>query len=216
MKIFKYLWVPFWILSCNCKGREKGTLESVSNSTERKVVLDDSLGGLTLLVPNRYDTMFSWVHTRDCGAPCNTRKIRFQAKNLPMYRESGVMWADNIDSIDRLTISYSEEVHIRTKTPELDQIDYGHSANMMQLKADYPEFSVTSDTIRLINNKYYSIVILEEEKNTRRKMVCASVDVLDNEVNFCYEVAKGVVNDSVYVDFVRNAVALLTTIKTDK
>ncbi|MBL7733770.1 MAG: hypothetical protein JNM88_21545 [Chitinophagaceae bacterium] len=216
MRKFKYLWVLFWILSCNSKDKEANTTESVSNSTERKVLLDDSLGGFTLFIPDRYDTMFSWVHRSDCGAPCNTRKIRFQSTSLPIHKESGFIWTDFTDSIDRLTISYPEEVRIRTKAPELGQIEFGHSTNVIQLKSDYPEFTLKSDTIRLINNKYYSFVVLEEEKNTKRKIVYASLDILGNEIKFCYEVAKGAVNDSVYVDFVKNAETLLSTIKTEK
>lgn len=215
MKTLKYL-LCFWILSCTSKEEKKRSVENVSNSTIRKIILKDSLGGLTLEVPDRYDTMFSWVHSSDCGAPCNTRKIRFQPKRFPIVRESGVMWTELTDSLDRLTISYPEEIRLIAEPPELSQVKYSHASNIIQFKTDYPDFSVKFDTIKFNHDKYYSFVALEAEGSAKRKMISASVKILGNEVNFCYEAAKGSVSDSVYVEFIKNAISLLSTIKTEK
>ena len=72
------------------------------------VKLIDSLGSITLSMPNRYDTFIQWTNHSDCGKPCDREEYRFQPKNLRLTLETGFMWlGEPHDSIERFTILHA-------------------------------------------------------------------------------------------------------------
>ena len=95
------------MVSCNDTYKD-GSLQALSEDSKSvQLKLIDSLGTITLSIPLRYDTSFSWVHRSDCGKPCDEQKYRFQPKILPITKESGWGWLGELkDSIGRLTISH--------------------------------------------------------------------------------------------------------------
>jgi hypothetical protein len=47
------------------------------NSKTQMINLEGGLGVVSLSLPVRYDTTFTWIHYSDCGAPCEKRKHGF-------------------------------------------------------------------------------------------------------------------------------------------
>jgi hypothetical protein len=99
--------VTVFFLSCNNKIDKKGHYQFPENSKNVQLQLIDSLGVITLSVPIRYDTNFSWIHYSDCGKPCDEQKYRYQPSILRITKESGWIWlGEPKDSVESFTISH--------------------------------------------------------------------------------------------------------------
>ena len=98
----------FLLVACNNVQEVKTSFSSVpENSKTEKINLEGGLGSLTVSLPLRYDTTFTWIHYSDCGKPCEKRKYRFQPKTLPVYPETGFRYKRLGDSIDQFTIIHN-------------------------------------------------------------------------------------------------------------
>ncbi|SDH00001.1 hypothetical protein [Chitinophaga filiformis] len=82
-----------------------------AHSRKVAVKLMDSLGIVTMYVPERYDTAFSWIHGSDCSS-CDKMKCRFQSSLWRVYKESGWFFYPPTDSVDRVTIIYSPHLYL--------------------------------------------------------------------------------------------------------
>src|SRR5688572_4337673 len=79
-----------FLLSCKSRTTQSEQPELLPENSRTIVVkLIDSLGTVTINIPNRYDSFFQWTNTSDCGKPCNREQYRFQPKYLPGFEESG-------------------------------------------------------------------------------------------------------------------------------
>src|SRR5437868_12021008 len=107
MKRFTILIIGI-ITACNGNKRLQSQNITPKNSQLVTTTLSDSLGTVTLYVPNSYDTFFKWTNWSDCGKPCAHDEYRFQSKSLPIKMESGWLWlGEPKDSIERFTIVHS-------------------------------------------------------------------------------------------------------------
>jgi hypothetical protein len=79
--------VMLMLLACNTKKPE--IYAAPPGSKLFNIKLKDTLGYLTMAVPERYDTAFTWVHYLDC---CNERKYRLQSRNKSVVMEDGDIW----------------------------------------------------------------------------------------------------------------------------
>jgi len=84
MRLFLVILTLFFVGGINKKTPEFAPLRS----REVAVKLMDSLGVVTMYVPERYDTGFSRVHESDCSS-CDKMKCCFQSSSWPIYKESG-------------------------------------------------------------------------------------------------------------------------------
>src|SRR5579863_5725161 len=85
------------------------------------VKLVDSLGKVTITLPLRYDTSFSWTDYSDCGKPCDKIKYRLQPKTLRIKKETGMyMRRKPKDSIERFTISHAGYFPFHDSTDSTD------------------------------------------------------------------------------------------------
>ena len=92
-------------------------LSACSHTTEKKfdvpphskkvaIRLRDSLGVVTMYVPERYDTSFTWKDESGCTSYYKI-KCRFQSKENKIYEESGFLYlAFPRDSVDQVTLVY--------------------------------------------------------------------------------------------------------------
>src|SRR6185369_9976850 len=155
------------------------------NSKSVQVRLIDSLGVITLSIPNRYDTNFSWTHYSDCGKPCNYQKYRFQPTSFLIFKESGFIWKQPKGFVDRLTISHSG--YFPFHDGDSTSIFTGHNHFLEMVKTDpiYPP--IIFDTIQKINDRYFSIIAMERSDSLQARTVLATTTIKNNYIDFDYE-----------------------------
>ena len=201
-------------ISCNYAPPDKRLPETLSSTKTVNVELIDSLGTITLSIPKKYDTSFSWVQYSDCGKPCDKQKYRFQPKYLPIVKESGWMWADNpSDSIDQFTISHSKYFPFHDGDTAKNLIRYNNFKEVLLTKS--PGFSIVFDTIEKINDRYYSIIAMEKSDSLILKKVSALTTIKGNEIKFDYYLSSKR-NSPSATNFIRNSIELVRTIRISK
>lgn len=183
------------------------------NSKAVMVPLIDSLGIINLSVPLRYDTSFSWVHHSDCGKPCDEREYRFQPKNLSLIKESGWMWTEPKDSVDRFTISHTLDFPFHDGDTTL--IIAWHNHFKEQLTSDLKNPPIVFDTIQKINDRYFSIVATEKNDSIQVRKVLTVTTIKSNLIKFQYELLTRK-NDSISKNFIKNSINLIKTIRINK
>ncbi|MFT3982215.1 MAG: hypothetical protein QM687_17225 [Ferruginibacter sp.] len=184
------------------------------NSKTVQVHLVDSLGMIGLSVPISYDTSFSWIHYSDCGKPCDEQKYRFQPKTLSIVKETGWYSKESLtDPINRLTISHSSFIRLQGGTMRTDSIRHKHL--MEQLTSDPVNPPIIFDTMQEINDRYYSIIVMEKSDTLFSKKILASTTIKNNVVKFQYELLTKK-NDSITDSFIKNSIKLIKTIRISK
>jgi hypothetical protein len=205
----RYLLTAIVVSLISCKNTAVKE-EKVANSIRREVVLDDSLGIVTFDSPIRYDTTFSWIHISDC-TPCHYHKYRVQSKSYPIIKESGWMWEHARDSIDRFTITHSN-LYFPTYGSDSIRDIVSHKHFKEKLLSDERNLKITFDTLYKINDRDFSVVVMEKEDSIHYQSVFASTSINNNEVKFSYELITGK-QDSKNHDFVKNAIAQINSIR---
>ncbi|NML40262.1 hypothetical protein HHL17_23885 [Chitinophaga sp. G-6-1-13] len=176
--------------------------------------LADSLGIITMAVPERYDTSFSWIHYTDCGDPCADRKYRFQPKGLRIFQESGFYTKISLtDTIDKFTIKHPLVIrHYR----ETDTSINAHISYLREQKIVIKKMGISDklvfDTIQKINDRYYTITVLNYSDSQQRKEVSAFTIISEAPVEFKYELLSAK-KDSITDNFIPEALSLIKTIR---
>ncbi|PSL24517.1 hypothetical protein [Chitinophaga ginsengisoli] len=192
--------------------------ESVpAHSRKVAVKLMDSLGIVTMYVPERYDTGFAWVHGSDCSS-CDKMKCRFQSSSWHIYEESGWFYYPPTDSVDRVTIIYS---------PHLSYLDESDTTWIYKRNGYFREEekmkdpvanNILIDTLCRIHDRPFSIT----GSHLYIEMACrelyelnALTSVRGVDITFQFELItpKG---DSLSQHFVKNAMDVLQTIRFTK
>ncbi|PSL24516.1 hypothetical protein [Chitinophaga ginsengisoli] len=102
----RYILVIIFLFCAGCRySRVKMPEFRPAHSKKIAIKLKDTLGVMTMYIPERFDTGFAWLHYSDCW-PCNEMKCRFQPKSIPIKMEQGYLWTHPTDSVDQLTIIY--------------------------------------------------------------------------------------------------------------
>jgi hypothetical protein len=211
MRTLQLFIVLFFFVGCNEHKTLVATIEIPLNARVDTIRLLDSLGYVTLSIPKRYDTFFQWRHTSDCYG-CGREKHRYQPSNLRVFKESGWYYTgEPKDSIEQMTLSYSEH------HPFIYTIDSNNWKRLhLQIKADYKQdYNVTADSIEKINDRYISIVVIDQFDTTTNqfiKKVMAATTIRGNQVSIRYELLTKV-NDSICRNFIKNSRILLRTIR---
>jgi len=204
------------ILFASCKEMTgKGTVFLVPpNSKTVQVKLIDTLGTVTLAVPDRYDTSFAWIDHSDCGKPCDLQKYRYQPKSLRITKESGFIWlGEPEDSVDRFTISHSGYFPFHNGDTSKDFVRHEHLKS--QLTSDPSNPSIIFDTIERIHDRYYSIFAMQRSDTIRCEKVLAVTTVKGNLIRFQYDLLTKKV-DSVETNFIKNSIDLIRTIQINR
>jgi hypothetical protein len=200
-----------FLTACNEHKAPSMQIEIPLNARVDTIRLLDTLGYVTLSIPNRYDTFFQWRHTSDCYG-CGMEKHRYQPSNLRVFKESGWYYSgEPKDSIEQITSFYSE-YHPFIHTSDSNSMKRMHP----QIKANYTyDYNVTADTVEKINDRYFSIVAIDQfdsSKNQFIKKVMAETSIRANQVRIQYELLTKV-NDSICQNFIRNSRILLRSIR---
>ena len=199
--------------SCKEVTVKEGVLLVPGNSKIVQVKLIDTLGILTLSVPVRYDTFFSWIDHSDCGKPCDQQKYRYQPKSLRITKESGFVWlGEPKNSVERFTISHSGDFPFHDGDTAKDLVRHEHIRS--QLTSDPANPPIIFDTIEKINDRYYSIFAMQRSDTVSRKKVLAVTTIKGNSIRFQYDLLTNKA-DSVGRDFIKNSIELIRTIRID-
>lgn len=133
------------------------------DSKTQKINLAGGLGIVTVSLPLRYDTTFTWVHYSDCGKPCEKRKYRFQPKVLPVYPETGYYYKPLNDSIEQFTIIHNPYIATddSDKTDNQSFITFFHDHKKFEITHDPALREIKWDTIEKIGDRYFSIIVID-------------------------------------------------------
>ena len=185
------------------------------NSRNVQIELEEDLGNISMRVPHIYDTFQLWHDRTDC-ARCGKVKYRFQPRNLPISLESGFVYlGEPTDSIDRLTIRHPEYIFHHPPQTDSQIIFARHKDFQINIKVDPRYPPIIFDTIEFINDRYYSIIILDtfiRKTSQYHRMAIATTTVNNNEVTFTFELltkARGIRVET----FIETALFLFRTIK---
>lgn len=215
MRVFLFIPMICFFISCNNASRIERIISAPENSQIHIIKLADSLGSVTLSIPSRYDTNFLWTHYSDCGSQCEKIKYRFQPKSLPINKESGWLWFDLKDSVERFTIIHSGYFY-----PFRNNFDSIIFLNLHEkIKADMllsPDtYTIKSDTIERIGGHYFSIFMVDlfdSVKSLYSKKVLAATMIKGNSVEFNFELLTKQ-NDSLKDNFLENSRYFLRTVR---
>lgn len=205
--------ILFSALACNNSSLNKSRVQITEFSKSVQMRLIDSLGMVTFSIPIQYDTTFSWVHYSDCGKPCDEQKYRFQPKTLPMLKESGWIWNEAKDSVERFTISHTMYIPFHDGDTAINFGRHSHLKGQLSSNSDNPP--IVFDTIQKINDRYYSIIAMEKSDTLQTKKVLAITTIKGNEIKFQYELLTRK-NDSIAKNFIKNAIDFIKTIRISK
>ena len=180
----------FFLAACNDNSR----VDTIQLPPEKlqivTVRLVDSLGNMTVTLPIRYDTSFSWTHYSDCGKPCNQIKYRSQPKALKLTKESEWIWREEPkDSIERFTISHSGyfPFHDNGDTTFIYNFHENEKRNIIQ----HPDtYKISSDTVEKIGDRHFSIITTDWYDTTKAqysKKLLAATSLKGNILYFRFE-----------------------------
>lgn len=201
----------FLIVACNAPTVNEQRTES-SRSVQIKLV--DSLGQVTLSVPDRYDTVLFWVNHSDCGKPCDEQEYRCQPKTLAITKESGFFWrGEPKDSVDRFTISHPSYIRYRSEDTAMDSLRHKYLKLQIVNNSDNPV--IVYDTTEKIGDRYFSIFVMQRSDTIHNIRVLAVTTIKGNEVKFRYDLLSkkdGLTEKS----FIKNSLDLIHTIRISK
>ena len=198
----------FLFVACNAPTINEQRTES-SMSVQIKLV--DSLGQVTLSVPDRYDTVLSWVNHSDCGKPCDVQEYRYQPKQLPIKKESGFFsLGEPKDSVDQFTISHSSDNQYNRVDSAKDPRTLQYAR--LQLAQNPMNPPIIFDTIEKIGDRYFSIIAMERSDTIQHKEVLAITTIKGNNIKFQYDLLTKK-NDSITKNFIKNSIDLIRTIQ---
>jgi hypothetical protein len=201
----------FIIVACNAPSVNEQRTES---SRRIQIRLIDSLGLLTLSVPARYDTVFSWVNHSDCGKPCDEQEYRCQPKALAITKESGFFWrGEPKDSVDRFTVSHSSDMRYRADDFAMDSLR--HKNLKLQIVNNSDNSVIAYDTIEKIGDRYFSIFVTQKSDTIHNIRVLAVTTIKGNEIKFRYDLLSKN-GDQVEKSFIKNSLDLIRTIRISK
>ena len=213
----KYFLAALIVLSA-CKHVSKvNNLAIPPNSQSVTVPLQGGLDTIRLLLPNRYDTSFTWIHYSDCGKPCEKRKYRFQPASLPAFPETGYSYQRLTDSVDQFTIVHNPYILPEDVDDPNNQtfISSFHDHKKWILMHDPSMEKITSDTIEYIGDRYFSIIITEIYDTTTREYIrklLSSTTIKTGTIDFNFEL-RTKENNSSTKSFLQEAAIYLRTIR---
>lgn len=183
-----------------------------ANSRKVAVKLMDSLGVLTMYIPERYDTGFAWLHGSDCR-PCDKMKCRFQYSGNTIFKENGFFYVgDPEDSVDQQTIIYhpyyyfGRPINIKARLLSTDHLLERHKAWGYEILIDTC-MTVYDRQIAVVGSRYYA----EKANRTLYELTAESM-IKGNQIMFEFEMIREK-KDSLAGNFLQNALDVVKTLR---
>lgn len=191
-------------LSCHEAARQNSSSELPDHGRLMRIQLVDSLGLVTIAIPGRYDTSFSWVNYSDCGKACAQQEYRLQSRETRIIKESGFIflgWPH--DSVDQLTISHSSWVAYRERDSSGIFTQHEHEKDLIRNDM-LPVIPIIFDTVERIHDRYYSIIVMAQKDTIDQKIMQALTTVQGVEIRLSYQLLSKK-QDTVARDFIKNS-----------
>lgn len=184
------------------------------------IKLEGGLGVVSLSLPARYDTSFTWIHYSDCGKPCEKRKYRFQPKTLPVYMETGFRYKPLNDSIEQFTIIHNPYISPgdSDKTDNRNFIISFHDHKKFYITHDPAIRTIKSDTIEKIGDRYFSIIVIDKYDTATAeysKKLLSTTTIKRGTIDFNFELLSKK-KDSLTENFIDEAKYYLRSIRIEK
>jgi len=197
MSFKKLLIISIGLTTCSWQGYK--TPVSKAEFTEKQITLSgfdkdfndsDTLGQVSISIPNRLDTFYKWYHTKKCR--CGYIKYRFTDKRYPLSGESEAYYTIGADSVFQLTIWHKPLAEITNsiglKDPSIDD---------SYLLYGIPDFVLDKPTETLrkeyknVNGKYYHIAHFKQEfgyiSQKATQYIVAITNLRDRQIWFVAE-----------------------------
>ncbi|TGE09510.1 hypothetical protein [Hymenobacter fodinae] len=221
--MLKFLSILFLycLASCTSRSAKELALTAPEQVHVVTVKLVDSLGSITISLPTRYDTTYSWTRYSDC-IDCGDLRYRFQPKAFPVTKENGWFWKEPTDVFERFTIIHPASFVSGGRETDSSYVFKDHSLKKIAAREKGllkgASAMLVSDTIEKINNRYYSILIYDSNDsvnavNTRKLMASTNVKGNNIQFNFELQVEK---TDTALRKFIENSKYYLRSVKLNK
>lgn len=214
----KYLPVFLIFILCNCKNSPvKDTTHSLAGDIQSvNIELADSLGHISLNLPSRYDTSFTWTDYSDCGKPCDKIKYRFQPKIAKISMETGWIWQwERTDSIERFTLSHSGYFPFH-KECDSNFVSGYHQEKRKSLIQNPAIRFIKSDWVEKTGDRYFSIFVIDISDSLKmNKKILAGSCIYGNIIEFNFDLISKQ-NDIAQKDFLEKSLSYLRSIKFDE
>jgi hypothetical protein len=187
-----------------------------ANSRKVFVKLLDSMGTFTMYVPERYDTAFGWRDPSDCTT-CARMKYRLQPCSLPIEMEGGFFWKPRMDSVDRLTLTYSPFFEREKSDSTWITMTHKYQLEKYDLRG-LPRKELILDTLCQIYDRPFSITattFYHDKPGQYWQQVTAITSVRMKDVEFKFERVTDK-NDSITQHFAQDVMNLLQTVRFAK
>jgi hypothetical protein len=212
MRILLLSIVLFLSACCNIKEEQ---LIIPAHSKKVVVKLMDSLGLVTLYIPERYDTAFAWVHESDCST-CDHMKCRFQSQRNRIFMENGFFpFGMSRDSLDQLTIVYSPHLYDMrdgdTSWLHQQSVELGKKAALEGRTAEH----VLINTCITIHDRPFAVIGIRNYVPRAKRFFCeftAVTAVRGKAISFEFEVVQEK-EDTIIRNFVPDAIDIIKTIR---
>jgi hypothetical protein len=203
-----------------CHVSEIKKITPPEDSKTQVIKLEGNLGVVSLSLPARYDTIFTWIHYSDCGAPCEKRKYRLQPKTLPVYMETGFHYKPLNDSVEQFTIVHNPYIPAADsdKTNNKDFIISFHDHKKFYIIHDPALRTIKSDTIEKIGDRYFSIIVIDKYDTANAaysKKLLSTTTIKRGTIDFNFELLSKK-KDSLTENFIDEAKYYLRTIRIEK
>jgi hypothetical protein len=205
------------VIFAGCHLSENKNIVPPEASKKHIVNLTGGIGTITLSLPARYDTTFTWIHYSDCGAPCEKMKYRFQPKTLPVNMENGYFYKTLRDSVEQFTIVHNPYIPAEDsdKTDNRDFIISFHDHKKFDITHNPRLRIIKSDTIEKIGDRYFSIIVIDKYDTASavysRKLL-STTTIKRGTIDFDFELTTRQ-KDSLTDNFINDAKYYLRTIR---
>jgi hypothetical protein len=204
------------IAACHNSQNKNQSLIPPGDSKIQVINLAGGIGTITLSLPSKYDTTFTWIHYSDCGAPCEKKKYRFQPKSLPVNEETGYFYKTLKDSVEQFTIVHNPYIAVSDSdaTDDGEFINSFHDHKKYYVMHDPKLRAISSDTIEKIGDRYFSIIIIDKYDTvtkTYSKKLLSTTTIRRGTIDFNFELETKRV-DSLSKNFINSAKYYLRTI----
>lgn len=119
------------------------------------VDLRNDLGRLTILLPSRFDTTFTWIDFSDNS--CDDQyKYRYADSDYPLIQETGFIYELKEDSLFFFTISHLKITGCSNNKSEIEQDDL--DLMVKRERVLNPQNKLTFQKLLTINNRKYAVI----------------------------------------------------------
>lgn len=209
MKIFFLLNLMVLV---SCQARQSKVIVNHQGAFEFKLI--DSLGTISMDLPERTDTFFSWIQESDCGKPCEQGDYRFQSKKNRIFKESGFYWVgEPEDSVDQLSIYHQRPTFLKAHNDSL--IIKMRNLLREDLLNNTQIGDLISDTLLKIGDRFFCIFLVSDInkiKGIRNRRLIAFTTVKGTLLEFHYKLLSSHY-DSILTHFFDRSLKNLMTVR---